>query len=290
MTFYQRLLGLDRRWVFLVLAISVVVPLFIEMTPPMAISREVREVFDYVESLEAGDYIIMGFDYDPNALAELEPMAYAILEQCFYKRIKVIALTLSQNGAGLAEQTLLNVVDSTEFYHNIEPVYGEDYVFLGYRPYYAFVILSMGRNFRIPFPQDYYNNPLDSIPMMVGIKNYDDVKCVIDFTGSNVADAWVAYGNGAYGVKLAMGMTGVQAADYYPYYQSGQMFGIMGGMKGAAEYEHLAAKEGPLANTGPAVEAMKVQIFAHVVIIGFIVIGNIGFFLDKRARRRKGVE
>jgi hypothetical protein len=256
----------------------------------MAISREVREVFDYVESLEAGDYIIMGFDYDPNALAELEPMAYAILEQCFYKRIKVIALTLSQNGAGLAEQTLLNVVDSTEFYHNIEPVYGEDYVFLGYRPYYAFVILSMGRNFRIPFPQDYYNNPLDSIPMMVGIKNYDDVKCVIDFTGSNVADAWVAYGNGAYGVKLAMGMTGVQAADYYPYYQSGQMFGIMGGMKGAAEYEHLAAKEGPLANTVPAVEAMKVQIFAHVVIIGFIVIGNIGFFLDKRARRRKGVE
>lgn len=288
MTLYERLLGLDRRWVFLVLAIFVVAPLFLDITPPMAVSREVREVFDYVESLEAGDYIVMGFDYDPNALAELEPMAYAILEQCFAKHIKVIALTLSQNGAGLAEQTIINVVDSTIAYHDIEPVYGEDYVFLGYRPYYAIVILSMGRNYRIPFPQDYYNNPLDSIPMMVGINNYDDVKCVIDFTGSNVADAWVAYGNGAYGVKLAMGMTGVQAADYYPYYQSGQLFGIMGGMKGAAEYEHLAASEGPLANTGPAVEAMKVQIFAHLVIIGFIILGNVGFFLDKRAKK-KGV-
>ncbi|MFH2056398.1 MAG: hypothetical protein ABIJ61_10600 [bacterium] len=289
MTLYERLLGLDRRWVFLVLAIFVVGPLFLDITAPMGISREVREVFDYVESLQAGDYIVMGFDYDPNALAELEPMAYAILEQCLAKKIKVIALTLSQNGAGMAEQSLLNVVDSTRIYHDIEPVYGEDYMFLGYRPYYAIVILSMGRNFRIPFPQDYYNNPLDSIPMMVGINNYDDVKCVIDFTGSNVADAWVAYGNGAYGVKLAMGMTGVQAADYYPYYQSGQLFGIMGGMKGAAEYEHLAANEGPLANTGPAVEAMKVQIFAHLVIIAFIVVGNIGFFLDKRAKRKKGV-
>jgi len=288
MTLYERLLGLDRRWVFLVLAIFVVAPLFLDITPPMAVSREVREVFDYVESLEAGDYIVMGFDYDPNALAELEPMAYAILEQCFAKHIKVIALTLSQNGAGMAEQTIINVVDSTIAYHDIEPIYGEDYVFLGYRPYYAIVILSMGRNYRIPFPQDYYNNPLDSIPMMVGINNYDDVKCVIDFTGSNVADAWVAYGNGAYGVKLAMGMTGVQAADYYPYYQSGQLFGIMGGMKGAAEYEHLAASEGPLANTGPAVEAMKVQIFAHLVIIGFIILGNVGFFLDKRAKK-KGV-
>lgn len=289
MTLYERLLGLDRRWVFLVLTIFVVVPLFIKISPPMGISKEVRRVYDYVKSLQPGDYVVMAFDYDPNALAELEPMAYAILEQCFAQKLKVIALTLSQNGSGLAEQTLLNVVDSTEVYHHFEPQYGRDYVFLGYRPYYAIVILSMGRDFRIPFPEDYYNNPLDSLPMMVGIKNYDNVKCVIDFTGSNVADAWVAYGNGAYGVKLAMGMTGVQAADYYPYYQSGQLFGIMGGMKGAAEYEYLAAKNGPLPNTGPAVEAMKVQIFAHIVIIIFIVLGNVGFFLDKRAKKQREV-
>lgn len=286
MTLYERLLGLDRRWVFLVLTIFVVGPLFIEIQVPMAVSKEVRQVYDYIESLNEGDYIVMGFDYDPNALAELQPMAYAILEQCFAKRIKVIALTLSQNGAGLAEGTLLNVVDSTEYYHGWRPRNGDDWVFLGYRPYYAIVILSMGRNFRIPFPQDYYNNPLDSIPMMQGITNYDNVKCVVDFTGSNVADAWVAYGNGAYGVKLAMGMTGVQAADYYPYYQSGQLFGIMGGMKGAAEYEYIAAKNKVLPNTGPAVEAMKVQVFAHAVIIGFIILGNVGFFLDRRARRK----
>jgi hypothetical protein len=147
----------------------------------------------------------------------------------------------------------------------------------------------MGRNFRIPFPQDYYNNDLDSLPMMRGIQNYDDIECVVDFTGSNVADAWVAYGNGAYGVKLAMGMTGVQAADYYPYYQSGQLFGIMGGMKGAAEYEYLAHTEGPLQNTGPAVEAMSPQVFAHIVIMIFIVAGNVGYFLDRRAARKREV-
>jgi hypothetical protein len=284
------MLGLDRRWVFVVLVIFVVPPTFLHqyLDVPIAVSREVREIFEFVNSIEEGKYVVMGFDYDPNSLAELHPMAYAVLEQCFARHIKVIALTLATNGAGLAEQSLLDVVDSTELYHHWEPQYGEDFVFLGYRPYYAFVILGMGRDFRIPFPQDYYNNPLDSLPMMVGIKNYNDVECVIDFTGSNVADAWVAYGNGAYGVKLAMGMTGVQAADYYPYYQSGQLFGIMGGMKGAAEYEHLAYTEGPLANTGRAVQAMKPQLFAHAVIIAFIVIGNVGFFLDNRARRRRG--
>lgn len=290
MTIYERMISLDRRWVFLVLTIFVIGALFVHVEVPMSVSREVREVYDYVSSLDSTDYILMSFDYDPNALAELEPMAYAILEQCFAQHVKVIAVTLAQYGVGMAERSLLQVVDSTRIYHHWTPQYGKDYVFLGYRPYYAIVILSMGRNFRIPFPEDYYGTTLDSIPMMRGINNYDNVRCVIDFTGSNVADAWVAYGNGAYGVKLAMGMTGVQAADYYPYYQSGQMFGIMGGMKGAAEYEYLAAKDKVLPNTGPAMEAMKVQIFAHAIIIAFIVLGNIGYFFDQRAKRRqKGV-
>ena len=71
-------------------------------------------------------------------------------------------------------------------------------------------------------------------------------------------------------------MTGVMAADYYPYYQSGQIFGIIGGMKGAAEYEYLCK------NPGTATEAMRVQVFAHAVIILFIIIGNLAYFLSKR--------
>jgi hypothetical protein len=134
----------------------------------------------------------------------------------------------------------------------------------------------MGMNFRIPFPQDYYGTTLDSIPMMRGIKNYDNVKAVINLSAGNVSDMWVADGNARYGVKLALSMTGVMAADYYPYYQSKQVFGIIGGMKGAAEYEVLCK------NPGTATEAMKVQVFAHIVIIIFIIIGNLAYFLGRR--------
>jgi hypothetical protein len=112
--------------------------------------------------------------------------------------------------------------------------------------------------------------------MMRGIKNYDNVKGVINLSAGNVSDMWVANGNARYGVKLALAMTGVMAADYYPYYQSKQVFGIIGGMKGAAEYEQLCK------NPGTATEAMKVQVFAHVVIIIFIIIGNLAYFLGKR--------
>lgn len=280
-TFNQRLMSIDRRWIFLVLTIFVVVPLVLGFQVKPVVSDEVQAIYDFVESLEAGDNLVVAIDYDPNALAELHPMAFAVMEQALAKRIKLITLTLSQNGAGMAESAVRSVVDSVKMYRGYTPEYGVDYCFLGYRPYYALVILGMGQNFRIPFPQDYYNHPLDSLPMMRMIQNYDQVKGVIDITGSNVADAWIANGNGRYGVKLALGLTGVSAADYYPFYQSKQIIGLMGGMKGAAEYEFLAK------NPGPAMEAMGVQTFAHLVIVGFIVIGNVGFFLDKRQRDRR---
>lgn len=283
LTFNERLMSIDRRWVFLVLAIFVVVPLILGFSVKPVVSDEVRAIYDFVETLEPGQNLLVAIDYDPNALAELHPMAFAIMEQALAKRLKLVTLTLSQNGAGMAEQAVKAVVDSVKMYHGYTPEYGKDYVFLGYRPYFALVILGMGQNFRIPFPKDYYSTPLDSMPIMAKIQNYDQIAGVIDITGSNVADAWIAYGNGRYGVKVALGLTGVSASDYYPFYQSKQIIGLMGGMKGAAEYEFLCK------NPGPATEAMGVQTFAHIVIIGFIVIGNIGYFLDKRekAKRKK---
>jgi len=71
-------------------------------------------------------------------------------------------------------------------------------------------------------------------------------------------------------------MTGVMAADYYPYLNTGQIFGIMGGLLGAAQYEALAD------NPGRAMDGMRIQVYAHIVIILFIVLGNVGFLLSRR--------
>jgi len=276
MTLHDKLLALDRRWVFGVLTVFVIIPLFIDFSVPVTPVKEVREIYDFIEGLKPGDYILLSLDYDPGSMAELHPVAYAMLEQCYAKRLKVITLTLSATGAQMAEEIVRDVTDSCKIYHGFKPERGIDYVYLGYKPYPGIIILGMGMNFRIPFPQDYYGTTLDSIPMMRGIKNYDNVKAVINLSAGNVSDMWVADGNARYGVKLALAMTGVMAADYYPYYQSGQIFGIIGGMKGAAEYERLCK------NPGTATEAMKVQVFAHIVIIIFIIIGNLAYFLGRR--------
>ena len=287
-SFFDRVMLLDRRWVFLVLAVVVVGSYYIKMKVPVPASNEVRSVYNAIEALQPGDKILLAIDYDPNALAELHPMTYAILEQCWRKHIGVIIPSLSQNGAGMAEQAILDIADSCSVdrtYNGVEYkgrkiVNGVDYCFLGYRAFFELVIAGMGQNFRTMYAKDYYDTPLDSIPIMQGVQNYDDVKMVVDISGSNVVDAWIKYAAARYDVKLALGLTGVMTADYYPYLGSKRIFGLMGGLLGAAEYERLAD------NPGLAMDGMKVQVWSHLTIILFIVIANIGYF---GSRKKKGL-
>ncbi len=291
MDIFEKLMKLDRRWVFLFLIIVCVVTYAFDFEIPVLVEPEVEAIFAFVDTLPAGSVVMIPIDYDPGSLAELHPMTYAIVEQCWRKEIKLIFSALSQNSPGMADQAIRDISDSLKLekeYNGVvypprEIVNGIDYCFLGYKPYPAIIILSMGQNFRLPFPLDYYGTPLDSLPMMRNIQNYDDVACVIDISGTNSTDYWISYGQGRYGFPLAIGVTGVSTAQYYPFYGSGQIFGIMGGMLGAAQYEQLAD------NPGLAKDGMRVQWSAHMIIIFFIILGNVGYFVSRyRARREEG--
>jgi hypothetical protein len=287
---FNRMMSIDRRWVFLLLVIVCVTAYFIPFSIPIMVEPEVSVIYNFIDTLKPGSIVFLAIDYDPASLAELHPMTYALLEQCFRRNLKVICTALHPNGPSMAEAAFLDVVDSCKVqksYNGVEypsrdVVNGVDYTFLGYKPYPALVILGMGTNFRLPFPTDYYGTPLDSIPMMKGVQNYDQVACVVNISGTSGTEYWISYGQGRFGFPLALGVTGVMGAEYYPFLNSGQVFGYMAGMLGAAQYEKLAD------NPGKAIIAMKVQLFAHFLIIFFIIIGNVGFFMDRFKKKREG--
>ena len=76
-------------------------------------------------------------------------------------------------------------------------------------------------------------------------------------------------------------MTAVMAPRYFAYISSGQMTGMLGGMKGAAEYETLLQKPAA-ANMG-----MTSQSLVHLFIIFSVIAGNIIFFMGKKGKSRK---
>jgi hypothetical protein len=63
---------------------------------------------------------------------------------------------------------------------------------------------------------------------------------------------------------------------------SGQIKGAVIGLSGAAEYEVLAGVP------GKATGAMDAQAMGHLLIVGLVLLGNIGFFFQKRLEAVKG--
>jgi len=275
MKFLENMMKIDRRWIYLAIGVAVILPAIYMFRVPVAVTKEVRNVYNFVENLGPNDILFISMDYDPSSMAELNPMAEAVLKHAFSRDRKVIIVTLAQFGPGMVEEITTRLAAE----YNRE--YGVDYAFLGYRPYPAITIMLMGTDFRVPFPQDYYGTPIDSLSIMRGVKNFSNVKGVIDLTAGNTADMWIVYGNGRYNFPLAIGITGVSAADFYQYLASKQLFGIIPGVKGAAEYENL------INMPGDGLEQMAYQLVAHSVIILFIILSNVAYFATRKQKSQQ---
>jgi hypothetical protein len=66
-----------------------------------------------------------------------------------------------------------------------------------------------------------------------------------------------------------------------PYYQSGQLAGLLSGLRCAAEYEVRSG------HPGRAAAGMDAQSLGHVVIILAICLGNLAYFLNARSKGGK---
>ncbi len=277
MKFFQLIGKIDRKIIFIILAIVIIVPLLKPFGLISRASSRAEAVFNAVDAIPPGKPLMISIDFDPSSMPELYPMLTAILRHAFAKDIKVVVLGLWLTGMGLGEQALETVS------HEYNKVYGKDYVFLGWKSGVLPVILGMGENIKQVFPADYYGKPLDSLPMMNNIKNYRDIPFFISLSAGDPGYSyWVAYAQSRYGLKIGTGVTAVTAADAYPFLQTGQLTGLLAGMKGASEYEFLIKEKGYSKALSPASQAMDAQSLGHLLILLLIVLGNLGYFFTRK--------
>jgi len=273
--FFQKLLAIDRRWIFILLGLVVVVPTYHPLNlPGLKASPNVRAVYDTIENLPEGSKILVSFDYDPASMPELAPQATAVLTHCFRKKHKVVAMGLWVTGVAMAKESLNTTSKEAK------AVYGEDWVYLGWKPGSVAVIAAMGSDIHNCFPKDAAGADVGSLKLMQRVKKLSDFDLVVSFAaGSPGIDTWIAYGSDKYKFKITGGTTAVNVPSMAQYVQSGQMIGLIGAMRGGAEYELLVKKP------GDATAGMDAISLAHYLIVLLIIIGNIAFFIS---RKRKG--
>ncbi|HEY6572487.1 MAG TPA: hypothetical protein VI198_04140 [Candidatus Eisenbacteria bacterium] len=282
--FLQRLLALDRRWIFLLVLISVMTPIIVPIGLPVTTTSSTRTAFEFVEALKPGDIVWLSFDYGPSSAPENDPMAEAFLRQCFTKKVRVIISAFYPlGGLGLANQAVAKV--SAEY---PEAKYGVDYINLGYKDGAAAVMRSLGQDIASAFPTDVNGRPVSEFPIMQSLRNIRQIDLVFTAATGLIGEWWITQVHAQFGTNVIIGPTAVSAPKYYAFINSGQLVGMLGGMKGAAEYEKLlAAKHEQLGKfyrgtaDFTATKGMDGQTVLHGVILAFIVLGNLAFFLTR---------
>jgi len=282
------LLGsLDRRIIFLIVGLSVLIPLlkpeWVDL--PIRPTPESQIVFDEINKLNAGDKVLLSFEYGPSTKPEIHPMAIAILKHLYAKNIQVYGFALWPDGNFMSTEAFSEVSD------DYDKKYGVDYVNLGYKPGGEAVIKGIASDIRTLYPVDLQGTSINDIPMMKDVINIEDFDFVFSLSaGYPGSKEWVQYACDPKNIPLSTGCTSIQVTDIMPYVENDQIRGILAGMPGAAEYESLVEAELQkmeiAVKPGEASGMMAAQSIAHVVIVLFIIFGNISYFITRKKNRK----
>jgi hypothetical protein len=296
--FFTILGAIDRRIIFLLIGLSVLIPLikpdWVEL--PIKIDNNTQVVYNSISALNEGDRVLLSFEYGASTKPEVHPMAVAVLKHLFSKGIKVYIVSLWPEGPIMAKLAMDEIIASNLF--DIED--GIDYVMFDYKVGGSIVIKNIADDFRGIYKQDYNRISIETLPIMQGVYNVQDFDFVFDFSAGAPGNAeWVQYACDPKNVPLSSGCTSIMVTDAIPYVESGQLRGILAGMPGAAEYEKMVYEylnnelvsnnkyinQNANIDKGKAFARMSAQSVAHLLMVIFIILGNLSYYYE---RRRKG--
>ncbi|HDN81022.1 MAG TPA: zinc ribbon domain-containing protein [Chloroflexi bacterium] len=258
--------GRRRYWLlYLVLFLAALVPLVVKW-PPMPVGSppsppEVRDFFEVVEGLPSHSPVLVAFDYEPYMAGEMEAVARPVLTHLKNRGCKVAVISLVPTGPALAQGIWDEIAGSYS--------YGEDFVNLGYVPGREAGLRALASGLGEAVKYEYVEGkPLDSFPLMQGINKASDWRLVVILAGEPSTILWWIEQVGSLpGVRLAAAVSAGLKPYVMPYYQSGQLEGVIAGVPEAAHYEDLLGSPSYVTSFAPA-QALAVLIALLVILAG----------------------
>lgn len=277
--------SIDRKVIFIMTFLAVAVPMFYPLHLPIVPEESVESIFKKIEAIPEGSKVLLSFDYDPASKPECHPMAIANLRHIFKKNLKAVIVQLWPFGGAMASEAILEIKKEFKEIYNREIEEGVDYCILGYKVGGAILIQQSGDDFNGTFLEDINGRKASELPLTKDVKNIKDFELILSYSaGDPGIKQWVMIADAQYKVPVAGGVTAVTAPEISPYLNSGQLLGLMAGLRGAADYETMVIKKFPPFSdyVNSAIAGMDPQNIVHLMIIIFIIIANIIYWHDKK--------
>jgi hypothetical protein len=207
---------------------------------PMGIPAGVDGAWQFTESIAASQPVLVAFDYEPARAGEMEAAAAPILDRmALLKAPRLTLISTSETGAALS-QHFMNGKPLSDHVNN-----GLQYVNLGYLPGGQMGIRAFLQNpeattpFAINFTQAWNS------PALQGVGAFSNFAAFIIITdNADDARAWIEQLAAAQILTPVVVVSSAQSAPMIqPYYASGQIKGLVGGLYGGAVFEQKNAEQ-----------------------------------------------
>ncbi len=293
----QRAQLVDRRIVYVALALALAVPFLVEYTLPIYPDTYTRMFFNTIEQIandpvEREKVVLVLSQWGPGSDGENGPQLQVLFRHLLRQRLKFILLSTADDPVGLALAELRlqwAMEDEQRRAQRLgEPVpewvYGTDYMNFGFQPSPIFEPLArpVVLETRALFREDYvYKKPLTDenfpllrsfhgvadIALFMIVSHTDEAKAVCGIVQRQVPD-----------LKVAEATMGIVANDLYPYVKSGQLSGLLNSARAATEYLYLLDPADT--TTSPNDNSMSL---GKMFLLVMVLLGNVALLITRRA-------
>ncbi len=269
-----RLEQVDRRVIFIIMALAITLPIFTEWRLPTRPTPPVTDFYKAIEAIPEGSTVCVADDWDPGSKAETQTASIAVWKQLFRRNIRIVGICMWGTGEIIVSRTHEQVA------LEMGKKYGEDYCYLGFKEGREIIMQGAAQNIRTVYPADSAGRSIDTLPVMNGVNSLRDLKMLVSVSaGYPGTKEWVQQVQKRFGIPMIAICNGVSEPEYQPYYASGQLQGLVGGLANIAAYEGLTG------DLGFATTSMVAQSSGHYMLAALVILGN-WFYAVSRGRRR----
>ncbi len=308
--------GIPKYIVYLLLVICASIPLFFTIPVPGKPFDSSADTFKTLMALQPGDTVLLASDWTGSTRGESKAQMISVMRLLMRKQVKfALWSTADPQSPRCAQDTISEVNEMIKKEGGKPYVRWDDWVQCGFYPSSDVAINNVATDVRKAFGGKRDTDtagklrPVFESPVLEKIQKIEDFKLVIDMTASKTSDYHVQFISGKK-VPLLFSVTGVMVPETNVYYNSGQIVGYLGGLKGVFDMEKMMEyglnvpdKDGKIQvasekvpdkiegfpgkdNIGNGTKYYPTLHSALLLMIVLVVIGNVEMFKANKAAKK----
>ena len=274
---------IDRRVFYLILLLLVIIGLLVPIPLPLIVGPQTRALYEAVEHAPADKLAIVCTNWSASTQGENRPQTEVLLRHLMRRKIRFALMAWEQQSTSLARELAEELAPKYGY------KYGRDWVNWGYRAEANGTLKGMVLDIPDTFKTESHNRipltDLQQLPVMAGVHNTKDIGIILEVSAAGSYKNWIQFAVGSTSAKFGYAPTSVMAPELYNYIDAGQIAGMMFGIKGAAEYEHLLIQDGTLKKAGFTTKAIAPISLALVLLFVLIGLGNYGMYATRKQEK-----